>query len=505
MSTGQDEPWQRAFFDRLSSLYEAAGIPTYESLAAHCKLNQQPVSISSLQEWITGKTVPRTANGFRVLIELLETLARRRQGANHRPASLSAWEAWRNEAERERRRRSRRTIIAQPDPRRRAAAHGSDAMAETNDAGDGQAVVIGEIPREPPAFVPRRALDRLAQAAEQGHVAVVCAMTGLRGVGKTQVAAAYARDRIGQGWGLVAWVNAESQDSMLADLARIADVLGVAVPEGDSLESARRLREYLGVRSSRGVIVFDNAADPDVLRPFLPATGTTQVVITSTERAFTELGVAVEVSTFGRGESLGYLARRTGLTDRIGATAVADALGDLPLGLAQAAATIVGQRLTYQKYLEKLSKIPVAELLGRVPGAEYPHATAAALLLNVRAAEASDPSMLANRLLRVVAAFSADGVRRSVLDGLAAASAAGAGPVDSAAEHCVAWSLMSWSVTGDAVIMHRLLSRVLRERDQVVDQWAGTVNMALELLEPLLFKEDEAWARRNEGAHLGAC
>ena len=144
---------------------------------------------------------------------------------------------------------------------------------------------------------------------------------------------------------------------------------------------------------------------------------------TSTERAFTELGVAVEVSTFGRGESLGYLARRTGLTDRIGATAVADALGDLPLGLAQAAATIVGQRLTYQKYLEKLSKIPVAELLGRVPGAEYPHATAAALLLNVRAAEASDPSMLANRLLRVVAAFSADGVRRSVLDGLAAASA----------------------------------------------------------------------------------
>ena len=86
MSTGQDEPWQRAFFDRLSSLYEAAGIPTYESLAAHCKLNQQPVSISSLQEWITGKTVPRTANGFRVLIELLETLARRRQGANHRPS-----------------------------------------------------------------------------------------------------------------------------------------------------------------------------------------------------------------------------------------------------------------------------------------------------------------------------------------------------------------------------------------------------------------------------------
>ncbi len=68
----------------------------------------------------------------------------------------------------------------------------------------------------------------------------------------------------------------------------------------------------------------------------------------------------------------------------------------------------------------------------------------------------------------------------------------------------VAGSLLTWSVTGDAVIMHRLLGRVLRERDQADGQWASTVTAALDLLEPRFFPEEQAWARREEGAHLVA-
>ena len=97
--------------------------------------------------------------------------------------------------------------------------------------------------------------------------------------------------------------------------------------------------------------MFDNATDPDGLRPFLPATGRTQVVVTTTDRAFTEFGQPVDVAEFSRPESLGYLQARTGLADQAGAAAVARELGDLPLGLAQAAATISRQHLTYPKYL----------------------------------------------------------------------------------------------------------------------------------------------------------
>jgi len=76
----------------------------------------------------------------------------------------------------------------------------------------------------------------------------VCAVTGLRGVGKTQVAAAYVRDRVAARCGLVGWVNAESRDMLLVGLARVADAVGVADPEGDSARSAVRLREHLQAR-----------------------------------------------------------------------------------------------------------------------------------------------------------------------------------------------------------------------------------------------------------------
>ena len=367
-------------------------------------------------------------------------------------------------------------------------------------------VVAGEIPREPAAFVARETVDRLADAAGAGKVAVVCAVTGLRGVGKTQIAAAYARARVGEGWGLVGWVSAETRDVLLDGLHRVAEGLGVTDPEGDSLESARRLRECLQTRAGLGLLVFDNATDPDGLREFLPATGGTQIVITTTDRDFAVLGRPVDVSAFTRPQSVSYLRARTGLADPGGADTVAQQLGDLPLGLAQAAATIAHQHLTYAQYLRRLRQVPVRDLLGRRPGEDYPDATAAALLLSVQAAEDSDPTGLASWLLRILAALSPDGIPRAIPDGLRKAPPRRRlrWEVDAAIERCVSGSLLEWSVAGDAVLMHRLLARVLRERDQAAGQWDQTVTAALNLIEPLLFPVVQAWSRREEGARLAA-
>jgi tetratricopeptide (TPR) repeat protein len=381
-------------------------------------------------------------------------------------------------------------------PRLPLPAPGGGSHAITTDQ-----LVVGEIPREPPAFVTRETLAVLAETVAPGGVTVVCAVTGLRGAGKTQLAAAYARACASAGWTLVGWVNAEISDTLLAGLARIAEQIGVGDPAGSSLESAQRLREHLQARPDRSLLVFDNATDPDLLRPFLPSTGQCQVVITTTDQAFMEFGQSVEVAEFSRPESLEYLAARTGLADRFGAAAVAEELGDLPLGLAQAAATIHRQRLTYKQYLEQLRRVPVRGLLRRIPGTDYPRSTASALLLSIQATEAGDPAGLASRVQRIVAALSPDGVHRSLLGGLAAD---GEDEVSAALELCVGGSLLTWSVNSDAVIMHRLLGRVLRERDQADGQWAETVNMALRLLEPRLIPEDEAWARRDEGTHLAA-
>jgi hypothetical protein len=129
--------------------------------------------------------------------------------------------------------------------------------------GEDAPVVVGEIPQEPLGFQPRAdLLAALDSSGPRARVVLVHAVTGLGGVGKTHLAAAYARTRLAERWRLVAWINAEKLGGVLAGLAAVAAGLGLGAGAGDAEAAGRAVRHRLEIDGDRCLLVFDNATDP---------------------------------------------------------------------------------------------------------------------------------------------------------------------------------------------------------------------------------------------------
>ncbi|WP_412011804.1 tetratricopeptide repeat protein [Nocardia sp. KC 131] len=361
--------------------------------------------------------------------------------------------------------------------------------------------VVGAIPSLPQHFVLREQFRELAGQVAGSRVTAV--VTGMRGVGKTQLAAAYARAALTMPeFELVGWVDAETPGALLEGLTAIATHLGVEDPDGDSHRSATRLRDHLNGRAGLGLLVFDNAVDPDRVAEFVPNHGGTRVVITSTDQDFTTLGAEVDLEVYERPVSVRFLheatAHHRSPPDDAGADGIAAEVGDLPLALTQAAATITARRLDYSRYRELLAG-PLPRVFTRRSGEPHRWVVDKAILLSIQTTRTptGDPELdtAVTDLLDVVAMLSATGVPRDLLPDYA-------GRRDEAIARCVRGSLLAWSADDTTVVMHRLIARVLRDRadtDRARTRLAGN---AIDAIEPHLFDHSQAWQRRTLGNQL---
>lgn len=390
--------------------------------------------------------------------------------------------------------------------RRRATPGGTEDGQSPGGTGEASPVVVGHVPGEPLAFRPRTDLPTSLEAAMKSRIVVVQSAAGVQGVGKTHLAAAYARAQIASGWPLVAWVNAGDAAGVLAGLADVAARHDMGGYEGNAMEAGMAVRRWLEADGQRCLLVFDGATDPKLLQPFIPTAGKARVIIVSDQRSVANLGEAVPVDVFSGREALAFLAERTGLDDTEGAGALAARLGYLPLALAQAAAAIADQHLSYGSYLDRLLRVSVDMAVDRalrwVQAGRDPHQVAATVLLGLDGVRAGDDAGACAAIMELLAVLSADGVRRSVvcqaaqlgvLHQAGQAAELSSQVADRALVRLAGTSLLTFSADGSSVRTHPLVIRVIREQLAGRDSLAAVCAAAAQLLDRLAESYRQTW------------
>ncbi|MFD9736481.1 FxSxx-COOH system tetratricopeptide repeat protein [Umezawaea sp. NPDC059074] len=221
-----------------------------------------------------------------------------------------------------------------------------------------QPQIWGAVPLRNPDFVGRaELLEQLrVQVAESGTAAVLPkALHGMGGVGKSQTVIEYIHRHASE-YDLVWWIPAEQPAQIKTSFVELAKRLGVATAgSADTAVPAvlEELRTYDPAK--RWILVFDNADSPNDVRQFFPA-GSGHIVVTSRNSEWQGFAQRVAVEIFTRAESIELLSKRGGEIDEVEADALAEALGDLPLAVEQAAAWRATTGMQVAEYLDLLAQ-----------------------------------------------------------------------------------------------------------------------------------------------------
>lgn len=338
------------------------------------------------------------------------------------------------------------------------------------------------------------------------------ALTGLGGMGKTQLALEYAY-RHALDYSAVFWLAAETPETLLGSLQRIAEVL--CLPERQEAEPSRLVAAVQRwLISHRGwLLIADNVEDLELLYDVLPPARQGAVLLTTRLQALGTLAEGLEVPPLSLDEGAALVLRRGRVfhamntpaptpADLAAARKLATLLDGLPLALDQAGAYIEETGCGVADYLARYLWSSQPLLARRGAGAtDHPHSVATTILLAVERAEQLHPA--AADLLRLCAFFYPEAIPEELLVAGAPHLGPVLGPVaadpaalDLALAALRRFSLVTRQPETHTLSVHRLVQAVLRERLDPADRllWSERASHAVNAAFPdyVHFSRDQA-------------
>jgi tetratricopeptide (TPR) repeat protein len=251
------------------------------------------------------------------------------------------------------------------------------------------------------------------------------AISGLGGIGKTQIAREYAY-RYQSSYQAVLWITAANRETLVADFVNVAHRL--ALPERDMEDPSlivAAVRRWLEEQSD-WLLILDNADDLDLLSDVLPTGKHGALLLTTQAQATGSIAPGLSVSQMNEEEGCQLLLCRAQMLspadplDQITpeiyaqAAAIVREMAGLPLALGQAGAYIEETRCGLDRYLERYCSHR-RELLQRRGTSllDHPAPVATTLRLSFDKIEHMNPT--AANLLRLYAFLAPDALPEAIV------------------------------------------------------------------------------------------
>jgi tetratricopeptide (TPR) repeat protein len=349
------------------------------------------------------------------------------------------------------------------------------------------------------------------------------AITGLGGIGKTQIAVQYAY-RFHLDYQVVLWAHAESPEALTGSYVTIASLLNLPEQEAQEQEiMVQAVKKWLQTHSE-WLLILDNADDLPLLPAFLPPVLGGHLLLTTRAFAVGHLANRLEVDTLSPEQGALLLLRRAALIapdatleqaslqQRDLAVQVSQELGGLPLALDQAGAYLEATGTSLDAYQQIYQRHRTALLAQRrAQGADHPEPVASTWSLSFARVEETNPA--GADLLRLCAYLAPDAIPEEILAQGAAHLGPVLGPVASdafllgqAIEALRAYSLVGRDPGMQTLSVHRLVQVVVRDALDASDRkcWAERAIQAVHAaLPPVEHADWPEWERLL--AHAQAC
>ena len=342
-------------------------------------------------------------------------------------------------------------------------------------------------------------LANLLQSEQKTALTQPQAITGLGGIGKTQLALEYAYQHR-QDYHAILWGRADTREALISTFVSIAHLLGLPEEdEKDQMVTVEAVKTWLAGRS-KWLFILDNTDELALAKDFIPPAFQGHLLLTTRAQVMGGLAHKLEVEVMRPETGALLLLRRASLiapdapleqaspADVTVAKELSEEMGGLPLALDQAGAYIEEVSCSPQDY-RRLYQIRRAELLKERGGVmpDHPESVATTWSLAFQKVEQGNPA--ASDLLRLCAFLHPDAIPEEMITKGAEhlgpqlqAMASDPLGLNKAIRALRAYSLLHRDSATHTLTIHRLVQAVLKEsmNKQTQREWAERAVRAID-------------------------